>query len=102
MKCTAVVRTRFCHGVSGGQDEARRQPSTLCGLPLAEAQDARGGVGGLGVGCGLAGRELELVQRGRMVRSQTEQPRDGLGAEARGRREARGLRALVKSWRRRR
>src|SRR5262249_20623406 len=55
-----------------------RQDERLCGfldrgdVPLAELEDARGGVRGLGVRGRLARRELELVERRRMVRPQAE------------------------------
>src|SRR6185503_7335070 len=52
-------------------------------LPALEAQDLGYGVGGLGAGDRVGGKKLEVVVSGGMVRAQPEQPRDGLGAEAR-------------------
>src|SRR6185312_10051468 len=78
------------------EDEALRQRLEARRVELAELEDPGGGERGFGVSCGLSGRELELVEGGRMIRAETEQPGDGLGAEARRGRQSRGPRGLRK------
>ena len=72
------------------EDEAVREALDARDLPAREAEDLGGGEGGFGAGRGVSARARACPEGGRMVRAETEQPGDDLGAEASGHLQAGG------------